>query len=75
MANPHLDIDISGSSFAVNLPHLSAAGTFAFDPTGESSITVTSAVVSPPHHSEIPLIDSPITLTGVNIAHILEHFI
>jgi hypothetical protein len=72
MANPHLHVDPITTSFVVDLPHLDATGTFD---VFAGSITIDSAVVSPPHHAEIALIDSPITLTGVNITHILDHLI
>jgi hypothetical protein len=79
MARPQITFPNPGE-FAITLGHLTAAGTFDFVAGGESSITIESAVVSPPSHPEVVLLSAAdpgddIQITGVNITHILDHLL
>jgi hypothetical protein len=72
MAKP-LSVDLLNQTFDFHAGHLTATGSFD---VLASSVTIESAVISNPSpQPDVVLVDHDITITGVNLAHILDHLL
>jgi hypothetical protein len=72
MAKP-LSVDLLNHTFDFHAGHLTASGTF--DMNG-GTVTIESAVISNPSpQPDVVLVDHDITITGVNLAPVLDHLL